>query len=189
MHSACISWKIYARLNAVICPFLTFLGAICSSPFFCAIWIRFVVWTRLYHRTLSIVYSSQCYLLFENNDLSWLQAVTATADATNPAKYLTISSWWKKGNSLSQFRSSARISSSLDILSLSLSKDLTLRQNLWGDIQGMDTFMWANISGCFTHSMSKIDSHQLLSPAPRPGTKTSITASTILSTMTAGFIW
>lgn len=78
-----------------------------------------------------VEYLQRCYLLLlENNDRSCPHAATATADAKNPAAYLTISSWWKKGNSLSQFRSSARISSSLDILSLSRSSDLTLRQNL-----------------------------------------------------------
>lgn len=66
----------------------------------------------------------------ENNAFIWPNAVTATADARNPAAYLTIISWWKKGNSRSQLRSSARISSSFDILSLSLSNDLKLRQNL-----------------------------------------------------------
>ena len=66
----------------------------------------------------------------ENNAFIWPNAVTATADARNPAAYLTIISWWKKGNSRSQLRSSALISSSFVILSLSLSNDLKLRQNL-----------------------------------------------------------
>jgi len=79
------------------------------------------------------------YLFFvlENNDLSCPHAATATADAKNPAKYRIINSWWKYGNSLSQFRKSARISNSLDILSLSLSRDRILRQNLFDGRQGM----------------------------------------------------
>jgi len=83
-------------------------------------------------------------------------AITVTADAKIPAAYLTMSSWWKYGNSSSHLLRSARISNSFDILSLSLSNDRKLRIN------------------------------QLLSPAPLPGTRISTAASTILSTITVG---
>ena len=133
--------------------------------------------------------------MVENKDLSCPQAATATADAKKPAKYLTTISWWKYGNSLSQFRSSALISNSFDILSLSRSRDLILRQNLycmrWICDCNVSTKQWwryyCNIAKAYSILCAWISSHQLLSPAPRPGTNISTTASTIVSTIAAGF--
>ena len=91
-----------------------------------------------------------------------------------------------------QFLSSALISSSLEIRSLSLSSDLTLRQNLFERIR--DNILWGGYREYFHRTLIYMSgniisyTHQLLSPAPRPGTSISTTASIIMSTMTAGFI-
>ena len=143
--------------------------------------------STLIHSSDSII---PFYLFFvlENNDLRCPQAATAIADAKNPAKYRMINSWWKNGNSLSQFRNSARMSNSLEILSLSLSRDRTLRQNLFGGGRECN-FNQCQSLKTINDDSGSILSHQLPSPAPRPGTEISTAASIILSTIVAGFIF
>lgn len=83
---------------------------------------------RLYQDILYFQY----LFLGTNSALNLSNRNTAKDEAMNPTAYLTISSWWKYGNSLSQLRNSWRISNSFEILSESLSNDRIFLMNLVG---------------------------------------------------------